>query len=490
MSDDSELLYRYLEDRSEAAFTELVRRHVNLVYRAALRRMQGDAHLAEDVTQAVFVSLSRHAARLKNHPTLAGWLYTAVRNASIDALRKESRRKTREKEMAARWELETSQTVDSRTATELTILVEETLHQLAEGERLAILLRYYDNRPFAEIGRILGRSEDAARMRVDRGLERLQALFAKRGVKSSSGAIAMALGQLSTIAAPEGMAVAVASHAIATTAPLGAGGGLLMLLAAHKAAVMLAFGFMMIVGGKLLYDHAEGSEKEGAIAVSPGESRGIGAGSNPGKQIEGDSGTALVLAPKPTGGVTAGSEAVMPDGDALGREFLAAHPEIRASLEAAGRARVASRYYTFYRALNLSAEQRDEFESLLMSFILSFPGAGGREMTLRIEPNLTYEESDQRLRAILGGAGYEAYRRYNQGNHARRLIAGLASALSESESPLTAVQCEQIQAALGAKPKSQRLRISMPRNIDSFSKSNRPSQVPRAESTPSKFRKR
>ena len=74
MSDDSDLLRRYVETGSEAAFAELVQRKVNLVYSVALRQVQGDAPLAEEVTQTVFIDLARKARSLARHATLAGWL--------------------------------------------------------------------------------------------------------------------------------------------------------------------------------------------------------------------------------------------------------------------------------------------------------------------------------------------------------------------------------------------------------------------------------
>src|SRR6266511_3993857 len=58
---DFELLRCYAEDRSEAAFAELVKRYIDFVYSAAFRQVGGDAHLADDVTQSVFVDLARKA---------------------------------------------------------------------------------------------------------------------------------------------------------------------------------------------------------------------------------------------------------------------------------------------------------------------------------------------------------------------------------------------------------------------------------------------
>src|SRR5947207_13968795 len=98
MLNDIELLRSYAKDGSEAAFAELLRRHLNLVYSAALRRVGGDTHLAEDVSQKVFVSLARQARSLTGHPVLTGWLYTASRYAAAQVVRAERRRQAREQE--------------------------------------------------------------------------------------------------------------------------------------------------------------------------------------------------------------------------------------------------------------------------------------------------------------------------------------------------------------------------------------------------------
>ena len=105
MLDDATLLRRYATDRSESAMAELVGRHLNFVYAAALRQTNGDVHLAEDVTQTVFTDLARKAASLSSHSTLTGWLYTSTRFAVSKAIRGNRRRKQREQEAHAMQEL-------------------------------------------------------------------------------------------------------------------------------------------------------------------------------------------------------------------------------------------------------------------------------------------------------------------------------------------------------------------------------------------------
>ena len=101
MMDDSSLLRRFAEDRSEEAFAELVRRHLNLVYSAALRKVGGDAHRAAEVSQTVFTVLARNAPALACHPVLTGWLYTTTHFTAAKLVRAERRRLAREQEALA-----------------------------------------------------------------------------------------------------------------------------------------------------------------------------------------------------------------------------------------------------------------------------------------------------------------------------------------------------------------------------------------------------
>src|SRR5215831_13456133 len=105
MTPDCELLRRYSDDKSEEAFAELVRRHVDLVYSAALRQVNGDAHLAQDVAQMVFTELSRKAGQLSRRTVLTGWLYTCAHFCAAKAVRTERRRHSREQEVQAMHEL-------------------------------------------------------------------------------------------------------------------------------------------------------------------------------------------------------------------------------------------------------------------------------------------------------------------------------------------------------------------------------------------------
>jgi RNA polymerase sigma factor (sigma-70 family) len=214
---DHELLQRYAESRCEASFTELVKRYVDLVHSAALRQVGGDAHLAHDVTQSVFIDLARKAGSLSGRTVLGGWLYTSAHYAAAKVVRTEQRWRAREQEANSMREISNESTAEPSWE-ELRPIIDEAMHDLSQGERDAVLLRYFEKRQLGEVGAKLGVSEDAARKRVDRALEKLRGLLARRGVTSTSAALVVVLGTNTVAAAPVGMAASIAGAAIASTA--------------------------------------------------------------------------------------------------------------------------------------------------------------------------------------------------------------------------------------------------------------------------------
>ena len=221
MKDDAQLLRDYAATRSEAAFAELVRRQVALVHSAALRQVNGDAHLAQDVTQLVFTDLARKAGEVAQHRVLAGWLFTSTRFAAAKLVRGERRRQARETEAHTMNEITRDESAKLDWARVRPVL-DETLAELGEADREAILLRFFEGRDFTEVGARLQLSDNAARMRVERALDKLHGLLAKRGVTSSTAALAVALGANAVIAAPAGLAASVTGAALAGAVAAGA----------------------------------------------------------------------------------------------------------------------------------------------------------------------------------------------------------------------------------------------------------------------------
>jgi len=227
MTSDCELLRRYAEQGDEAAFAEVVGRHVDLVYSAALRLVGGDAHLAQDVAQEVFTALARRAARVARHASIVGWLYTTTRYTVGNLRRSQHRRRAREQEAYAMNQPAQSSEINWDV---LQPVLDEAVCALAAADREAVLLRFFQNKSHREVGDALGLGEEAARKRVDRALEKLRAHFARRGVAVSAGVLAAEIGANSVQAAPVGLAVTLSGGAIAGAVKLGIIGTILNLL--------------------------------------------------------------------------------------------------------------------------------------------------------------------------------------------------------------------------------------------------------------------
>jgi RNA polymerase sigma factor (sigma-70 family) len=213
MKDDVELLREYTLSHSEAAFVELVDRHINLVYSAALRQMSGDAHQAQDVTQIVFADLARKASRLLNHTSLSGWLYTSVRYAAASSRRSAQRRQQHEQEAHAMEELLKTPDSDADWE-ELKPILDDAMHDLREEDRHAVILRYFENKTLAEVGRALGTNENAARKRVERSVEKMRGYFGRRGALISAAALVGILTTKTVSAAPSSVAALITASTL------------------------------------------------------------------------------------------------------------------------------------------------------------------------------------------------------------------------------------------------------------------------------------
>ena len=161
----AELLTRYSEGGSEEAFGELVRRHADLVFSVAKRRVSSAA-LAEEAAQIVFMRLASIKPRLSSEPALLGWLHRTTLHVSIDLVRSETRRRIREEKSMQDVVLD-----EEPVWHEIVPVLDEALDRLKDDERNILLMRFFDRKPFAEVGAAFQISEDAAKMRVARALE-------------------------------------------------------------------------------------------------------------------------------------------------------------------------------------------------------------------------------------------------------------------------------------------------------------------------------
>jgi RNA polymerase sigma factor (sigma-70 family) len=272
MTNDAELLCRYARDRSEEAFAELVRRHVDLVYSCALRRTWGDHHRAQEVTQMVFVDLARKASSLVGHPVLSAWLHRSSHLAALELCRKEGRRQKYEKAAGS----EAGYLVQGEAIVaweEVRPVLDDAIDRLDERDRRAILLRYFANRPFGDVAVQLELSENAARMRVERALDKLHALLSKKGITSSSAALAVALSANAVAAAPAGVAISSTSAAMAVAG--GAGLAWISLMSSAKLPFTVATAILVTGGTAIALQKQAQAKVEATIAAILGENQSI-----------------------------------------------------------------------------------------------------------------------------------------------------------------------------------------------------------------------
>jgi RNA polymerase sigma factor (sigma-70 family) len=215
MTTSQQLLAEYLAHGSEAAFQELVMRYTNLVYSTALRLVEGDSHQAEDLAQTVFVDLARLARKLSSETMIGGWLYRHTCFVAAKAMRGERRRQARERQAGL---MNTQEDHAEDNFAQVAPVLDEAINQLAPEDQSAIVLRFFEQLDFPSVGEALGSTEQAARKRVSRALDKLRDLLTARGVTLSATALGAALAARAVEAAPAEVVASLANAAVASAA--------------------------------------------------------------------------------------------------------------------------------------------------------------------------------------------------------------------------------------------------------------------------------
>lgn len=247
-TDDSVLLRQYADSQSEEAFAGLVERHINLVYSVALRQTSNPQH-AEEITQAVFIILAKKSTQLRHHRALSSWLFQTTRLTANNFIRGEVRRHHREQEAYMQTVLDENK---NEFWPQLAPWLDAAVGALGETDRRAIVLRFYEGRNAREVAAVLGISEDAAKKRVARALEKMQRYFQKRGVQSTTAMLAETIPAYSLQTAPIALvkavtAVAVVKGATASASTLTLIKGALKIMAWSKAQTVIVAGAVLLV---------------------------------------------------------------------------------------------------------------------------------------------------------------------------------------------------------------------------------------------------
>jgi RNA polymerase sigma factor (sigma-70 family) len=453
MLDDAELLRRYAQDRSEPAFTELVERHLSLVYYAALRRI-GQAQLAEDAAQYVFIALARNASALSRHAVLTGWLYTTTRFAANRILRVERRRQFREQEA---YSMENVLSPPDLDWDRLRPALDGVMDQLSDRDRAAVLLRYFEGRSFADVGRALELTEEAARKRVERGLERMRSLLVRRGVSSTSTALALVLSSQSGLAAPTGLAATVSGSALAAGGSVMSSAlvGLIGVMSTTKAILGIAGALSLFALGTAGYEWRAERRANQSIAAEIQEldlrSKHLNTLTQRAAMIEKEiiDLRKSVAASKPKSATPTKWDAV-----AEGRKFMAVHPEARSLLEKLGQYMVAVDVDPFLRTLGLPPDRLQQIEDKLLKIpsILTVPSPSG-EVILALDDKapLGASRSDA-FRAAMGESTFQQFQDYskerNRLSAATYVTDRVASDTYFTATPLTSGQASQLTRIL------------------------------------------
>ncbi len=222
--DDHELLREYVGHQSERAFRELVVRHLPFVLGSA-QRLVREPQTAADVAQIVFIQLARKAWTIRNGQGFSGWLYRVTHHTALKALRTEQRRRERE---TTTMKLAETHTAPVPAWEDLAPLVDEALQQLKRGEQDALLLRFFEDKSYGEVGRILGLDEKTACQRVNRALEKMRQSFSRRRVTTTAPLLGTALSANAAAPTPATLAANISGASLAGAGGSGAISGFLI----------------------------------------------------------------------------------------------------------------------------------------------------------------------------------------------------------------------------------------------------------------------
>ena len=463
-SDDMQLLEQYASGHSEEAFSALVSRHVNLVYSAAMRSVN-NPHQAEEITQTVFVTLARKSRGLRRGTVLSGWLYQTARLTASNFLRGETRRQQREQQALMQ---STTNAPEPESWAGVGPLLDQAMAQLNEKDRDAIVLRFFEGKPLKEVGEALGASEDAAKMRVARALDKLRDFFHRRGMTVPASALAAAISENSIQAAPAGLAASVAAGASGVV-PASALAVSSLTLAKGAIHIMTSTKIGVAIGGcaaaaiivlqaqqvstqkeTLQQLEAQAAQQEQTSRAQQAEMARLReqnafyakTAENTARDVAKARARAAAALAEPAAAVTVAAE---PKGGPLGAMFK--DPAMLEAMRPQQLATIKMMYGPLVKQLNLSPEQADKFYDILVDNGLRTLQAvqSGQSSQEDIKSNNQSMEAD--LRSLLGEAGFSQYTDYTKNDMAgQTLFAAMKNDFENN--PLSDTQQQQLLQAM------------------------------------------
>jgi RNA polymerase sigma factor (sigma-70 family) len=456
MIDDVTLLRRYSQESSQEAFAELVRRHIELVYAAALRCLGNDSHLAEDVTQTVFSGLAQKASSLRIRSSVTGWLYCRARSAAIDVIRSEQRRRHREQQALAMAELSTLGPTTSDWD-RLRPEIEDAIEALKDSDRDVVLLRFFERQSFSEIGALLNISEDTAQKRADRALEKMRAVFTKRGVTSTTAVLAGLLANQAVATVPAGLPTAVTTAALASATSVGTlttVQSILNFMSTTKLGLGIASMVTLFAVGSAVFEGDAASQAQTSLVATQAL---LAAATTTHKadlekqqhlaRIAADDDqkwaalqkTVAEMQSRAAQDAEAASNRKTDKATALaaGQAFLAAYPQARPMLLEISKAQIARNFAAFFQKAGLTPTQIENMENQTAEQWIQ---------TVTVGPNGIHpgdpQLPDDRLKAILGDQGFQQFQDFERVQPLQGFVRD-ASSMSTSV-PITETQANQL----------------------------------------------
>jgi RNA polymerase sigma factor (sigma-70 family) len=464
---DLELLKQYARDEVEGAFAEIVRRHVNLVYSAALRQVRSP-QLAEEVAQSVFTDLARNAKRLAADTILTAWLYQVTRRTAIDVVRRESRRQLRE-------QIATEMNLMNATAedwTQIEPLLDEAMEALDATDRTAVLLRYFEKQSFREVGERLGTTDDAAQKRVSRAVERLREFFSKRGVAVGASGLAAVISANAVQAAPAGLALTIstASTIGATSAVAATTATVTKVIAMTTLQKSLIATAIVVAAGAGIYEARQASQLQHANEVLEEKRADLALQVESLQREREEASNRLALA---SAGTELKPEKNSPELLKLrgkvgmlqqtlssisatntpksGIAKMMSDPAMREYIHQYQAKMIQERYEPLFKELKLTPENREKFTQLIGDIWAKGTDAasGGGEANVE-NVQEAVEKANKEMQSMLGEAGFARYNEFNMEMPARTTVKLLDGRLGDNR--LTDDQTAQLIGVVMKEP--------------------------------------